>query len=111
MLAYYKHHPGARGGLVKKATSSALARFFLGFRKQIPSMKNLDTQARQFARKNAIGLSGVAAGTIGGAWLGNKAYNNAIPPVRMLPGVEQQPQIGVWQSDQNWQRLGEYADY
>lgn len=111
MLAYYKQHPGARGGLVKKATSNALARFFLGLRKHIPSVKNLGTQTRQFARNNAIGIAGVAAGAAGGAWLGNKAYNNAIPPVRELPGIEPRPQIGFWQPDQNWQRLNEYADY
>ncbi len=111
MLAYYKHHPGARGGLVKKATSNALTRFFLGLRKRIPNMKNLGTQTRQFAKKNAIGIGGVATGSVCGAWIGNMVYNNAIPPVRLLPGVEQQLQIGVWQPDQNWQRMSEYADY
>lgn len=111
MLAYYKQHPGARGGLVKKATSNALARFFLGLRKQIPNMRSLGAHTRQFARNNVSGIAGVAAGAAGGAWLGNKAYNNAIPPVRQLPGLEQQPQIGVWQPNQNWQRMSEYADY
>lgn len=101
MLAYYKQHPCVQGGLVKKAASNALARFFLGLRNKIPNIKNLGTQARQFARNNAIGIAGGAAGTAFGAWFGNQAYNNAIPPVRQLPGIEQQPQIGVWQPDKN----------
>lgn len=111
MLAYYKHYPGAQGGMVKKAASNALARFFLGFRNRIPRINTLKTQARQFARNNSLGIAGIAAGSVGGAWLGNKAYNNAIPPVRQLPGVEQQPRITVWQPDQDWQGTSEYTDY
>lgn len=52
MLVYYKQHPEARGGLVKKAASDALARFFLGLRKQTHNTGSLWTKTRQFDRKN-----------------------------------------------------------
>lgn len=99
MLYYYKAMPLAK-------TAAAFSHFypagFLG--------RGLARMGRTF-RNRALGIAGAAAGAAGGAWLGNKAYNNAIPPVKQLPGVEQLPNIPVWQPDQDWRRISEYADY
>lgn len=106
MLAYYRWHPGVQGGMAKHAASNALARFFLGLGKRsgLASSKPLGSRVKQFARNNALGIAGAVTGTLGGAWLGNMAYRNAVPPVRALPQLEQEPYVSAinttWQAQE-----------
>ena len=51
------------------------------------------TSARNYAKNNPLKVAGAGIGLLGGAWLGNKAYNAQIPPVRSLPRLEQRPMI------------------
>ncbi len=103
MLAYYRWHPGVQGVMVKQAASNALARFFLGLRtgnKGSAPQPSLSSRVKHFARNNKLGIAGTLAGTAGGIWLGNEAYRNAIPPVRSLPLLGQEPYINT---PQGWQ--------
>lgn len=108
MLAYYRWHPGVQGEMVKHAASNALARFFMGLRpgrRGITPQQTLTGRLKQFARNNKLGIAGSIAGTAGGIWLGNEAYRNAVPPVRSLPQLEQEPFISAPQA---WQETDGY---
>lgn len=70
--------PGVLGGF------AASGRRFLG---------NAYNSARNYAKNNPLTVAGAGIGLLGGAWLGNKAYNAQIPPVRSLPRLEQRPMI------------------
>lgn len=54
---------------------------------------NAYTSARNYAKNNPLTVAGAGLGLLGGAWLGNKAYEAQIPQVRALPRLEQRPMI------------------
>lgn len=53
-----------------------------------------------YAQKNPAVVSGAGLGLLGGTWLGNKAYEVQIPPVRALPRLEQRPMIDPYYQNQ-----------
>ena len=56
-------------------------------------LNNAYNTTSNYIRNNPLEVAGAGVGLVGGAWLGNKAYNAQIPPVRSLPRFEQRPMI------------------
>lgn len=108
MLAYYRWHPSVQGVMVKQAASNALARFFMGWRrgnKGVALQPSIASRLKRFASNNKLGIAGTIAGAAGGIYLGNEAYKNAIPPVRSLPLLGQEPYINTpqaWQTQETY---------
>ena len=50
---------------------------------------------KQLASDNRGILIGGAAGLPIGAYMGNQAFNNSLPPVRALPDIQQSPLLEV----------------
>ena len=101
MLAYYQYHP-----LTKQAGITDVPSALMTFVRQ--NTKSLQAKLRAMRQpgyfRNAIGtmareykpeLIGGAIGIGGGAYIGNKAFNNSLPPVRTLPHLEQSPYLEV----------------
>ena len=101
MLAFYQQHP-----LVKMAgwydIPSALASFLKNngqmLRTKIQALRkpgSYTNLVKQTAKKYAPEITGGAMGIVPGAYMGNQAFNNSLPPVRTLPNLEQLPYIEV----------------
>lgn len=97
MIAYYNFHP-----LNKYANFKSIQTPLINFYKN--SIKSLNDKIKNlkdpnyykdFIKNNAIEIAGGATGLIGGAYLGNKLYNNSLPPVRALPEIQQSPLLEV----------------
>ena len=57
----------------------------------------LKTIAANIVKNKKPEIAGAVAGTAGGAYMGNQAYNNAIPSVRALPDIQPSPYIATEQ--------------
>jgi hypothetical protein len=101
MLAYYRQHPMVKAaGLFDVPT--ALASFWKANTQALQS--KLRSMRQPGYARGVVGraaskfrpeLIGGAAGIIPGVYMGNKAFNNSLPPVRTLPSLEQSPYIEV----------------
>lgn len=85
---YYRAHP-----MVKEASPIPIPMLPRGSGTIKSSFANQLEKLINFARNNPAIVSGAGLGLVGGTWLGNKAYNAQIPPVRTLPRLEQRPMV------------------
>lgn len=66
---------------------------------------------KSIIKNHPLGSAGIAIGLSSGAYLGNSAWNNTIPPVRQLPDFTPQPYVDAnqpgylkdQQTGQTWQ--------
>lgn len=103
MLAYYRFHPDfvKEAGSIRTHLSNFWQNNFRSLKSRLVNLKNPETY-RQWAKNNKWNL-GIGAGAIAwGAYKGNQAYNNALPPVRMLPDMNAPGEMGVYDQQQYW---------
>ena len=101
MLAFYQQHPFVKSAGwydIPPALTSFLKTNSDMLRTKLRAMSKpsyYTNLAKQTAKRYAPEITGGALGIVPGAYMGNQAFNNPLPPVRTLPNLEQLPYIEV----------------
>ena len=92
MSAFRQHHPLAKQAAFSWEVPTALTSFLkhntAQLRTKLRALRKPGA-VRRTVKNNIPEIAGAAAGIVPGAYLGNQAFANSLPPVRELPHLDQ----------------------
>lgn len=100
MSAYNSYHPMRKQANRITELPSAFLKFLQenqkALRTKLQTMRKpgyLKNVVKDAVKNNIPEIIGGTIGLAGGAYMGNQAFNNSLPPVRALPNLDQSPYI------------------